>query len=192
VPDGYYPVPFMTYRGYGTLRVIVEDAKPETIATAVEYIRSGFRQYDYVTGKEYPKMDIYNINYGSMFPLDHTFFNRLQDIISYEYVQELDTYALGMLSTIGIKRGGRFTPTAEQREVLDRVMKRAHEELQHFVTMGSPKRWGNQVQWRYPAPISFLKSGNDFIDDTQLYVDDRAFTFYTYISAPAKLGEATA
>lgn len=192
VPDGYYPVPLQTYRGYGTQRVILPDLKPETLATANAYIHSGFRQYDYATGQEYPKMDIFDKDYASTFPLDHTYFDRLQAIINSEEVQELDKYSMGLLSSIGIRRGGSFEPDVEQQQVLDRIMQRAHEELQYFVVERTPKRWGVQNQWRYPAPLSFLKSGNDFVDENQVYVDDRAFTFYTYISAPAKLGKATA
>jgi hypothetical protein len=82
VPEGFLPVPLQTYRGYGTLRVITPDLKTETLDGAVAYIRGGFQQYPYGSDERHPHMDIYDKEYSSLFPWDHTFFQRLQKAIN--------------------------------------------------------------------------------------------------------------
>jgi hypothetical protein len=192
VPEGFLPVPLQTYRGYGTLRVITPDLKTETLDGAVAYIREGFQQYPYGSDERHPHMDIYDKEYSSLFPWDHTFFQRLQKVINHEEVREEDKYAMGMLSSIGIDRGGSFEPNDETRATLDRVMKRVHEELQHLLRTIPPRRWGDKTQWTQPVADSMISTMMTYKDENKVYIDDRAFTYYTYISPPVKLGSSTA
>jgi hypothetical protein len=192
VPDGYLPVPLKTYRGYGTLRVIIPDLQPETLKNAVDYIKSGIHQYAFGSDVRHPHMDIFDKEYSSLFPFDHTFFKKLQEVINHEEVREVDKYAMGMLSSIGIDRGGSFEPTREQREVLDEVMQRVHEELQHGLSTIPPLRWGNKTKWTQPVADSMISTNMTYEDENKVYIDDRAFTYYTYISPPVKLGASTA
>ena len=192
VPEGYLPVPLKTYRGYATIRIIVPDYTPETLERAVALIREGIHQYPYGSEVRHPHMDVYDKIYSSLFPFDHTFYQRLQEIINHEEVQTVDKYAMGMLQTIGIERGGSFNPTAQQKEVLDRVMARVHAEQQLNVYTVPPLRWGEKTRWTLPVPKSMIETGMTYEDENMIYVDDRAFTFYTYISPPVKLGKATA
>jgi hypothetical protein len=192
VPDGFLPVPLHTYRGYGTLRVITPDLEETTLEGAVDYINKGFQQYPYGSDERHPHMDIYDKEYSSLFPWDHTFFQRLQKVINYEEVREEDKYAMGMLSSIGIDRGGSFEPDEETRAVLDRVMKRVHEELQHLLRTIPPRRWGDKTQWTQPVADSMISTMMTYKDENKVYIDDRAFTYYTYISPPVKLGSSTA
>jgi len=192
VPDGFLPVPLQTYRGYGTLRVITPDLEDTTLAGAVDYIKKGFQQYPNGSDQRHPHMDIYDKEYSSLFPWDHTFFQRLQKVINHEEVREEDKYAMGMLSSIGIDRGGSFEPDEETRAVLDRVMKRVHEELQHLLRTIPPRRWGDKTQWTQPVADSMISTMMTYKDENKVYIDDRAFTYYTYISPPVKLGSSTA
>ena len=192
VPDGFFPVPLQTYRGYGTLRVITPDLEEETLEGAVEYIKKGFQQYPHGSDVRHPHMDIYDKEYSSLFPWDHTFFHRLQKVINYEEVREEDKYAMGMLSSIGMDRGGSFDPDEKTRAVLDRVMKRVHEELQHLLRTIPPLRWGDETRWTQPVADSMISTMMTYKDENQVYIDDRAFTYYTYISPPVKLGSSTA
>ncbi|UJS18652.1 MAG: DUF1214 domain-containing protein [Candidatus Jettenia sp.] len=192
VPDGYLPVPLQTYRGYGTLRVITPDLEPKTLEGAVEYIKAGFQQYPHGNSDRHPRMDIYDKEYSSLFPWDHTFFQRLQEVINHEEVREEDKYVMGMLSSIGIDRGGSFEPDKETRAVLDRVMKRVHGELQYRLRTILPPRWGDKSQWTQPVPESMISTMMTYKDENKVYIDDRAFTYYTYISPPVKLGLSTA
>jgi hypothetical protein len=192
VPDGFLPVPLQTYRGYGTLRVITPDLKEITLEGAVDYIKQGFQQYPYGSDERHPHMDIYDKEYSSLFPWDHTFFQRLQKVINYEEVREEDKYAMGMLSSIGIDRGGSFKPDEKTRAALDNIMKRVHEELQHFLRTIPPRRWGDKTQWTQPVADSMISTMMTYEDENKIYIDDRAFTYYTYISPPVKLGSSTA
>jgi hypothetical protein len=192
VPDGFLPVPLQTYRGYGTLRVITPDLEKKTLEGAVDYIKKGFQQYPYGGEERHPHMDIYDKDYSSLFPWDHTFFQRLQKVINHEEVREEDKYAMGMLSSIGIDRGGSFAPDDRTRAVLDRVMQRVHEELQHLLRTIPPRRWGEKTQWTQPVADSMISTMMTYKDENKVYIDDRAFTYYTYISPPVKLGSSTA
>jgi len=191
-PEGYLPVPLRTYRGYGTLRVITPDLEAETLEGAVEYIRAGIHQYPYGSTERHPHLDIYDKEYSSLFPWDHTFFQRLQRVINHEEVREEDKYAMGMLSSIGIDRGGSFEPDQNERAVLDGVMKRVHEELQYRLRTIPPRRWGDKTQWTQPVADSMIATMMTYKDENKVYIDDRAFTYYTYISPPVKLGSSTA
>ena len=192
VPDGFFPVPLQTYRGYGTFRVITPDLKDKTLDGAVDYIKKGFQQYAYGSKQRLPHMDIYNKEYSSLFPWDHTYFKRLQKVINYEEVREEDKYAMGMLSSIGIERGGRFEPDKKTQVELDGVMKQVHEELQHLLRTIPPRRWGDKTQWTQPVADSMISTMMTYKDENKVYIDDRAFTYYTYISPPVKLGSSTA
>ncbi|MEJ2411326.1 MAG: DUF1214 domain-containing protein [Novosphingobium sp.] len=118
--------------------------------------------------------------------------SRLQKVINYEEVREEDKYAMGMLSSIGIDRGGSFKPDEKTRAALDNIMKRVHEELQHFLRTIPPRRWGDKTQWTQPVADSMISTMMTYEDENKIYIDDRAFTYYTYISPPVKLGSSTA
>lgn len=192
VPEGYLPVPLQTYRGYATIRVIIPDYKPETLERGVALVRNGIHQYPYGSDIRHPHLDVYDKIYSSLFPFDHTFYLRLQEIINHEEVQVVDKYAMGMLSSIGIERGGSFNPTDDQKKVLDEVMQQVYAEQQLNVYTIPPLRWGDKTRWTLPVPNSMITTGMTYEDENKLYIDDRAYTFYTYISPPVKLGKATA
>jgi len=191
-PDGYIPVPLETYRGYATFRIITPDLEEETLKEAVTYIQEGFQQYPYGSTIRHPHMDIYDQEYTALFPWDHTFFKRLHAVISHEEVRAVDKYPMGMLSSIGIERGRPFAPTKENRDVMDRVMKRVHEELQKSLSTVPPLRWGEKTQWTQPVADSMISTQMSYEDENMVYIDDRAFTFYTYIAPPVRLGASTA
>ncbi len=192
VPEGYFPVPLETYRGYATLRIITPDLEEDTLDGAVTYIKEGFRQYPYGSKMRHPHLDIYDKDYTALFPWDHTFFSRLHAVINHEEVRVVDKYPMGMLSSIGIRRGQSFEPTDEQREVLDRVMERVHQELQQSLSTLPPLRWGEKTKWTQPVADSMISTRMSYEDENKVYIDDRAFTFYTYIAPPVKLGASTA
>lgn len=192
VPEGYLPVPLETYRGYGTLRIITPDLEPATLEGAESYMRNGIQQYPYGSEERLPHIDIYDVLYSSLFPFDSTFFDRLQEIINHEEVREIDKYPMGMLSSLGIERGGVFSPTDEERAILDDVMARIHEELQNNLSVIPPLRWGNETRWTQPVANSMIQTKMTYEDENKVYIDDRAFTYYTYIAPPVKLGSATA
>ncbi|MFV0449727.1 MAG: DUF1214 domain-containing protein [Vibrio sp.] len=193
VPKGYLPVPLTTYRGYGTFRIITPDLKKQTLEESEQYILNGFKQYTFADGSSDLKpMNIFNKGYASLFPWDHTFFNRLHEIINYERVQDVDKYPMGMLSSIGIERGKPFEPTKAEKKTLDKVMSNVHDELQHQLVNLTKLRWPGHSQWQMPVDMSMITTGMTYEDDNKVYIDERAFTFYTYISPPVKLGSATA
>jgi hypothetical protein len=192
VPEGYFPVPLETYRGYATFRIITPDLEDDTLDGAVAYITKGFKQYPFQSDVRHPHMDIYNKEYTALFPWDHTFFKRLHAIINHEEVRSVDKYPIAMLSSIGIEKRQPFELTEEQKDVLDRVMKRVHGELQQSLSTLPPLRWGEKTQWTQPVPLSMISTMMTYEDENKIYIDDRAFTFYTYIAPPVKLGASTA
>ena len=192
VPDGYFPVPLKTYRGYGTIRVIIPNNDPETLAAAVDYIKAGAQQYDYNSDERLPHLDIYDKEYGSVYPFDHSFFDKLQAVINYEEVRAEDKYPMGMLSSIGIEKGGAFSPTEDQRKTLDKIMKEVHLEFQDHVLNIAPKRWANNTHWTLPVAPSMMETNMTYENEDKIFIDDKAFTFYMYISPPVALGKATA
>lgn len=192
VPDGYLPVRLETYRGYATFRIITPDLEEDTLEGAVNYIKEGFQQYPFGSEVRHPHLDIYDKEYTALFPWDHTYFKRLHAAINHEEVRQVDKYPMGMLSSIGIDRGQPFEPTKTQRDILDRVIKRVHEELQESLSTIPPLRWGKKTQWTHPVADSMISTMMSYEDGNKVYIDDRAFTFYTYIAPPVKLGASTA
>ena len=185
-------MPLETYRGYGTLRIITPDLEPATLEGAEAYIRDGIHQYPYGSDERLPHMDIYDVLYTSQFPFDSSFFDQLQEIVNHEEVREVDKYPMGMLSSLGIERGGVFDPTDEERAILNEVMGRIHQELQNSLSAIPPLRWGEETRWTQPVANSMIGTMMTYEDENKVYIDDRAFTYYTYIAPPVKLGSATA
>jgi hypothetical protein len=191
VPDGYFPVPLHTYRGYGTIRVIIPNNEPATLTAAVDFIKAGAKQYVYGSDERIPPMDIFNKEYSSIFPFNSTFYDKLQKVINYEDIRPEDKYPMGMLSSIGIEKGGDFSPTVDQRKTLDRIIQEVHQEFQNSVLNITPKRW-NKTQWTLPVAPSMMETNMTYENENKIYIDDKAFTFYMYISPPVALGKATA
>jgi hypothetical protein len=192
VPNGYYPVPMETYRGYGTIRVIIPNNNPETLSAAVDYIKAGAHQYNYKSDERLPHLDIYDKEYGSVYPFDSSFYDKLQKVVNYEEVRPEDKYPMGMLSSIGIEKGGNFSPSQEQRKKLDEIMKTVHLEFQDHVLNMTPRRWPGNTYWTLPVAPSMMETKMTYENENKIFIDDKAFTFYMYISPPVALGKATA
>ena len=101
---------------------------------------------------------------------------------------------MGMLSSIGIRKGQPFKPDAETAKALDQAAKDGYAQMQHyFVTPGKalvPYWSGNQWQ-TFNIPRAQLEEGFPFETADELLLDNRAGGGYFWLSFfPKHLGKA--
>jgi hypothetical protein len=111
-PDGYIPLPSMTYHGYALLRSILASGSDADVAKAVAYARQI---------KLYPLSQVANplattfvdaidVVYDATIPYDVRFFESLNRVVQIEPWLTRDKVMIDMLKAIGIEKGKPFNP----------------------------------------------------------------------------------
>ncbi|WFR73203.1 DUF1214 domain-containing protein [Prescottella defluvii] len=68
---------------------------------------------------------ISDVSANALFPQDGRYFDALDDFIQSERVDRTDPYMHGVLSALGIRKGGSFAPSNRQRALLDQAARTA-------------------------------------------------------------------
>ena len=191
-PDGYYVVPSPTYFVHVALRPIV--GKDGTLDDAVAYSKMlkvyPLAQADNPQTKH---VDAYPHPWKTLPVYDLTFFKDLAAVVNDEPAQVTDAAMLGMLASIGIRKGRPFNPTGETAQAFAKAAGDAYAEMQtYFVTPGQGLiRYWRDRQWS--GPYLTEKDDFTFLVDGKLLIDERAGGFAFWATwLPKKLGAASA
>jgi hypothetical protein len=121
-----------------------------------------------------------------LFPRDSRYFDMLARFIDHEYVDPTEMDMRGMLASIGIVKGKAFSPTARQREILDRAALTAFKIGKAMTTHGIQDMEGGLL-WpdrQYVNP--FIGGSPFFMADTYMSLDNRMLYFLNaYSASPA-------
>lgn len=132
VPEGYIPVASPNFRIALAFRSVPAPGK--TVADAYRYAQK-LRLYYLSEAANPPEqrfVDPIDVRYPTLPFYDERHFIDLHAIISVEPVNPQDKVMMGMLATLGIKRGQPFTPDETSKRVMRQAAVDAWAFLQHW------------------------------------------------------------
>jgi len=86
----------------------------------------------------------------ALFPRDFRYFEMLDRLVQSEQVDDVDPYMHGVLAALGIAKGRKFAPTAEQRQLLDQAATAAWKMGKNIAATYDAQehaRWWSDRQW---------------------------------------------
>jgi hypothetical protein len=149
VPDGYLVFRQDTYTVPVALRPV--SLPGGTLAEAVAYAKT-LRAYSLKDAANPPAgryIDVWPKAWDTLPAYDETFFEQLAEVINEEPVLKRDLAMMGMLWSIGIRKGQPFKPEGEVAKALKQAVKTGYDILQsRFITAGGAfKPYGSGTQW---------------------------------------------
>ncbi len=179
--EGYFVVRSSTFDVHVSLRAI---ASPEVMpADIVEYAKR-VRAHAYGEGRAAPAsryIDAYPRAWRTLPTYDVSFFESLARTVDQEPSQTKDAAIVGMLGTIGIRKGAPFLPEGRLVRALEQAVKDARRQMEHyFETPGlgvAPYRPDGHWVTGNRTP----HEGATFLVDGRLLIDERAggYSYWT-------------
>lgn len=117
IPGGYYVFKSSTYNVWNFMRGYTEKG----IKEAGDRIKSNLKVYPLSQKDNPPQMEFKNMTgvyYNTIPPNDYTFFEDLNQVIQEEPENFFDPENLGILASLGIKKGKEFRPDARMKKLL--------------------------------------------------------------------------
>lgn len=118
VPDGYYVAHSKTYGNWVVWRGFQENGNP---APAIATTRKLFRMYPLSQKDKTPKMNFINISgkfNNTIHRMDYGIFEEINEVVQAEPADSGNPEILGLLHSIGIRKGQPFKPDARMKKIL--------------------------------------------------------------------------
>ena len=118
IPEGYFVASTNTYGNWVIWRGFQVDGNP---APAVETTKKIFRIYPLSQKDNPPKMNFINVSgkfNNTIHRMDYEIFEEINEVVQAEPSQGQDPEILGILASIGIKKGQPFKPDARMKKIL--------------------------------------------------------------------------
>ncbi len=190
---GAYTLPQRTYNGFGVLRPIIADSSPENLAKAAAFSQR-IKVYPLAQADNPPEnryVDIYGKIMEGIIKLDETVYSELNEIIQEEVVEEQNLAMMGMLNSIGIRKGSPFNPNAAMREIfaaasadaLEYMIEQYHKILNPFVYEGK--------KWSQLTPPLVVETGFTWESPNLFDYNARGVLYYAIITSVKNYGTAT-
>ena len=185
VPDGYHVARTTTYGNWVIWRGFQEDGDP---APAVATTKELFRIYPLSQAENPPEMQFVNLSgvfNNTIHRMDAGIFEEINAVVQAEPSDGQDPELLGLLASIGIKRGQPFAPDARMTEILTEaadvgaatvrtLAARPRDDMFYF--------YPGEGVWSTPFP----GGSHEFLDAGARLLDARAyFHFYATGITPA-------
>jgi hypothetical protein len=185
VPDGYFVCPTNTYGNWVIWRGFQVDGDP---APAVDTTKKTFRMYPLSQIVNPPTMNFVNVSgkfNSTIHRMDYGIFEEIDEVVQAEPSEGQDPEILGVLASIGVKKGQPFAPDARMMKILTEaadvgaatvrtIMSQPRDEIFYFYPGESV--WGN------PFPGGNYK----WLNEGASLLDSRAgFHFYATGITPA-------
>jgi hypothetical protein len=118
VPDGYFVTRTNTYGNWAIWRGFQVDGSPKP---AVETTKKIFRIYPLSQKDNPPKMNFVNVSgkfHNTIHRMDYKIFEEINEVVQAEPSEGQNPEILGILASIGIKKGQPFTPDERMKKIL--------------------------------------------------------------------------
>jgi hypothetical protein len=192
IPEGYLVYRPATYSLHLAFRPVSE--KEGTLEEAVEYSK-GLKVYP-LGEADNPQptrlIDAFPKKWDTLPKYNISYFKELATVINEEPVQERDLTMMGLLDSIGIKKGEEFAPDEATTEVLENALDEAYDYMQwFFVTPGKGLApYWEDGHWLGPnLPQQQAAAGFPFVTRDRLLIDERSGGIYFWATfLPKKLG----
>ncbi len=185
VPNGYHIARTNTYGNWVIWRGFQKDGDP---APAVATTKKLFRMYPLSQKDNPPKMNFVNVSgkfNNTIHRMDYGIFEEINEVVQAEPSEGQDPEILGLLASIGIKKGQPFKPDARMRKILEEaadigaatvrtLAARPRDDMFYF--------YPGEGVWSTPFP----GGSHEFLDAGARLLDARSyFHFYATGITPA-------
>jgi len=193
LPEGYLVLRQKTYEGYFLLRPGTADNSAASMKNQVAWVKE-IKIYPLAKADKPPRtrfVDAYGKRVHAIVDYDASYFENLHEILNQEIIEEKDLSILGLLESIGIRKGAPFNPDAADMKVFEAAANEAHTYLRDsFLAKLGPvfyegKKW---FTLNLPGAVSTAFS---FVHPTYLDLDARAALEFGTFSTTERLGSAT-
>jgi len=186
VPEGYYVVRTNTHGNWVVWRGFQVNGDP---APAVETTQKVFRIYPLSQKDNPPQMNFINVSgtfHSTIHRMDFDFFEEVNDVVQAEPPQGQNPEILGLLASIGIKKGQPFNPDTRMKKILTEAADVGAATARALTARPRDEAYfifpGESVSWTIPFP----GGSHEFLDNGVLTLDGRIFMhFYATGITPA-------
>jgi len=185
IPEGYHVAHTNTYGNWVIWRGFQVDGSPKP---AVETTKKTFRVYPLSQKDNPPRMTFVNVSgkfVNTIHRMDYKIFEEMNEVVQVEPSEGENPEILGVLASIGIKKGQPFEPDARMKEILTDA---ANAGAVTVKTIWSYPRdemfyfYPGESQWMNPFP----GGSYDWVSEGATLLDARAgFHFYATGITPA-------
>ena len=184
--EGYHVVRTNTYGNWVVWRGFQVNGDP---APAVETTKKVFRIYPLSQKETPPKMNFVNVSgtfHNTIHRMDYDFFEEINEVVQAEPPQGQNPEILGLLASIGIKKGHPFNPDTRMKKILTEAADVGAATARALTARPRDKAYfifpGESVSWTIPFP----GGSHEFLDNGVLTLDGRIFMhFYATGITPA-------
>lgn len=184
-PEGYFVFRTNTYGNWVIWRGFQIDGSTRT---AVEATKKHFRIYPLSQKDSPPKMKFINVSgnfHNTIHRMDFEIFNEINEVVQAEPSVGENPEILGMMASIGIKKGQPFNPDARMKKILAAAASAGSVSVKTL--MSKPR---DEIFYFYPGESFWMNpfpGGNyDWVSEGASLLDVRAgFHFYATGITPA-------
>jgi hypothetical protein len=185
VPEGYYVARTDTYGNWVIWRGFQVDGDT---APAVATTKKTFRVYPLSQQANPPEMNFINVSgkfHNTIHRMDYGIFEEINEVVQAEPAAGQSPELLGLLASIGIKKGEAFAPDARMKQILEEAADVGAVTVRALAARPRDDRfyyYPGEGVWATPFP----GGSHEFIEDGAAVLDGRAyFHFYATGITPA-------
>jgi hypothetical protein len=191
-PDYDGPVPSSGYyvsrsRTYGNLLLLRAFPEPGNPKAGVENVHRNLKIYQLSEAADPPAMEFINasgMEFNTIHSNDFHFYDEVNEVIQAEPTSAFDAETLGLLASIGIKKGTPFAPDERMRAILEDAIAvgNATARAITFATRDREAYFFEDRQWK----TGFVGGSYEFLDEGTRRLDARTlFHYYATGITPA-------
>jgi hypothetical protein len=185
IPKGYHVAHTKTYGHWVIWRGSQVDGDT---APAINTTKKIFRAYPLSQKANPPKMNFMNVSgkfHNTIHRMDYEIFEEINEVVQAEPAEGQNPELLGLLASIGIKKGKPFKPDARMKKILTEAADVGAVTVRALASRPREDKFyyypGESV-WATPFP----GGSHEFIEDGAVVIDGRAyFHFYATGITPA-------
>jgi len=185
VPEGYHVTRTNTYGNWVIWRGFQVDGSTKP---AVDATKKNFRIYPLSKKDNPPKMKFINVSgdpMNTIHRMDHHIFEEINEVVQAEPAMGESSEILGILASIGIKKGQPFKPDARMKAILTKAASAGSVCVKTILSKPRDKRfyiYPGESNWCNP----FVGGSYEWLNEEAKLIDARAaFHFYATGISPA-------
>ncbi len=185
IPEGYHVAHTNTYGNWVIWRGFQVDGDT---APAVDTTKKIFRVYPVSQKANPPEMNFMNVSgkfHNTIHRMDYGIFEEINEVVQAEPSEGQNPELLGLLASIGIKKGQPFKPDARMKKILTEAADVGAVTVRALAARPREDKfyyYPGESAWATPFP----GGSHEFIEDGAVVIDGRAyFHFYATGITPA-------
>ena len=176
IPEGYFVAKTPTYRNLCFFRAFPKNGD---LAGAVAGLKSKFRMYPLSQAANPPEQKFVNLSgkqINTVHANDFHFYEEINQVIQYEPADAFPPELVGVLASIGIKKGQPFSPDARMKKILTEAVAvgNATARAISFAPRKQSVFFYPDRKWNSP----FAGMSSEFLNNGERVLDDRIFFHY--------------